>query len=145
MPEDAAVIAHIYNQGIEDRVATFEVTRRSSGDIALWCAAGFPIVVVEDGARVVAWASATPYRARDAYRGVAEFSVYVDRDRRGEGFGRTALSALIEESESRGYWKLLSRIFAHNVASRRLCATLGFREVGYTDATPSWTAGGWIA
>jgi L-amino acid N-acyltransferase YncA len=129
-PEDAEAIALIYNQGIEDRLATFEVTPRMTGDVARWFDDGYPIIVVEDEASVVAWASATPYRAREAYRGVAEFSVYVDRTRRGEGFGRAALSALIAESESRGYWKLLSRVFVQNEASRRLCASLGFREVG---------------
>lgn len=31
---------------------------------------------------------------------------------------------------ARGYWKLLSRIFLFNEASRALCRTFGFREVG---------------
>jgi L-amino acid N-acyltransferase YncA len=47
-----------------------------------------------------------------------------------EGGGRLVLEALISEAERRGFWKLLSRIFPENAASRRLCATLGFREVG---------------
>ena len=34
------------------------------------------------------------------------------------------------ECESRGYWKLLSRIFPENEASLALCRALGFREVG---------------
>jgi phosphinothricin acetyltransferase len=38
--------------------------------------------------------------------------------------------ALISDAKARGWWKLLSRIFPENVASRRLCASLGFREVG---------------
>jgi phosphinothricin acetyltransferase len=70
------------------------------------------------------------YRPRDAYAGVAEFSVYVARGARGQGVGRTAMEALITEAERRGFSKLVSRIFPENVTSRRLCAALAFREVG---------------
>jgi L-amino acid N-acyltransferase YncA len=128
---DAAAIARIYNEGISDRSATFETDLRDATAIAGWFAAGFPLLVAEDGeAHVVAWASAPPYRARRVYRGVAEFSIYVAREFRGAGYGRATLAALITECRNRGYWKLLSRIFPENIASRRLCAALGFREVG---------------
>jgi len=129
--EDATAIARIYNEGIEDRLATFETEPRTEADIGEWLEDGIPLVVAEDGDGVVAWAAAHPYRpAREAYRGIGEFSVYVARDRRGLGAGRAALSALIEEVESRGYWKLLSRVFPENEASLALARSLGFREVG---------------
>jgi L-amino acid N-acyltransferase YncA len=86
--------------------------------------------VVEDGSEVVAWASAPPYSGRPAYAGVREFSVYVAREQRGTGLGRTAMEALIAEAAARGFWKLVSRVFPENAASRALCRSLGFREVG---------------
>jgi phosphinothricin acetyltransferase len=130
-PDDAAAIARIYNEGIEDRVGTFETEPRSPEDVGAWIDAGYPLVVGEDGGEVVAWASAPPYRAhRRAYAGVADFSIYVARAARGRGAGRKTLAALIAEAEARGYWKLLSRIFPENEASLRLCRSLGFREVG---------------
>ena len=61
---------------------------------------------------------------------MAEVSIYVARGARGRGVGRLALGALIGEAERRGFWKLVSRIFPENLASRGLCAALGFREVG---------------
>jgi L-amino acid N-acyltransferase YncA len=80
---------------------------------------------------VVAWASVRPYRpGRSAYDGVGEFSVYVTRELRGKGVGRTTLAALLEEARSRGFWKLVSRVFPENVASLALCRSLGFRQVG---------------
>jgi phosphinothricin acetyltransferase len=130
-PDDAAAIARIYNEGIEDRVGTFETEPRSAEDVAAWLEAGYPLVVGEDGGEVVAWASAPPYRAhRPAYAGVADFSIYVSRSARGRGAGRATLAALIAEAEARGHWKLVSRIFPENEASLRLCRSLGFREVG---------------
>ena len=86
--------------------------------------------MVESGGEVVAWASAPAYSGRAAYEGVREFSVYVARERRGVGFGRVAMEALVNECRARGYWKLVSRVFPENDASRALCRSLGFREVG---------------
>jgi L-amino acid N-acyltransferase YncA len=129
---DAAAIARIYNEGIEDGLATFETEPRAPADIETWFAAGFPLVVVENSSgQPVAWASAPPYRpARPVYAGVADFSVYVARSARGGGAGRAAVQALVAACEERGYWKLLSRIFPENEASLALCRGLGFREVG---------------
>ena len=140
-PADAERIAQIYNEGIEDRVGTFETRRRTADDVRAWFDGRHPIVVVEDrdaadgaaGGRareIVAFASTSSYRARDAYAGVAEFSVYVARIGRGKGAGTMAMRALIEAVKPAGIWKLVSRIFIENTASRRLMASMGFREVG---------------
>ncbi len=79
---------------------------------------------------VIAFASTSDYRNRECYAGIAEASVYVARAARGRGAGCMALAALIEGAEKAGYWKLVSRVFAENLASRRLIRSLGFREVG---------------
>jgi L-amino acid N-acyltransferase YncA len=132
-PGDAEAIARIYNEGIADRVATFETEPRTAEEIVRSLterAARWPTVVVERDGRVIGWASASEYRARQCYSGVAEFSVYVSRDARGSGAGQAAMDALVGECEVRGIWKLLSGVFPENEASRRLLAKVGFREVG---------------
>ncbi|HEV3446996.1 MAG TPA: arsinothricin resistance N-acetyltransferase ArsN1 family A [Gemmataceae bacterium] len=129
-PEDATAMAVIYNQGIEDRIATFETCLRSGEDVAKWFDGVHPIVVVERGGAVVAFAATSTYRPRQCYAGVAEFSVYVRRTERGRGLGKLALRLLMEAARKAGYWKLVSRVFVENAASRGLLKSLGFREVG---------------
>lgn len=129
-PADAAAIARIYNEGIEDRIATFETRPRSAADIELWFDGSHPVVVVESEGEVVAFASTSSYRPRDCYAGIAEFSVYVSRAARRLGAGRAAMEALIDAARAAGFWKLVSRIFPENTASRGLVQRLGFREVG---------------
>lgn len=128
--DDAPAIAQIYNQGIEDRIATFETRPRSAEDVRQWFDGRHPIVVVEDNGQVVAYASTSTYRPRDCYAGIAEYSVYVAREARGRGAGRAAMQALIAEAQNAGFWKLVSRIFVENATSRHLMQSLGFREVG---------------
>ena len=129
-PGDAAAIAAIYNEGIEDRVATFETRPRAAADIQSWFDGRHPVIVVEQGGAVVAFASTSTYRRCDCYAGIAEYSVYVARAARGHGLGRAAMQALLAAAEAAGFWKLVSRIFTENAASRALMLSLGFREVG---------------
>jgi phosphinothricin acetyltransferase len=131
--DDAAQIAHIYNQGIEERIATFETEPRTAAQLEGQLrdkGDRYPTVVVERAGRVVAWATAGPYRARPAYAGVAEHSVYVERGARGSGAGRAALEGLFAAYRARGFWKLVSRIFPENTASLALHERAGFRTVG---------------
>jgi phosphinothricin acetyltransferase len=130
IPEDAVSIARIYNQGIEDRVATFETRMRTPEDIRQWFDGVHPIVVVEDQGNVIAFGATSTYRPRDCYRGIAETSLYVAREARRQGVGRICMIALIEAAREYGLWKLVSRVFVENTASRTLIRSLGFREVG---------------
>ena len=134
---DSGAIAKIYNQGIEDRIATFETRPRADADIEKWFDGRHPIVVVEalieNFARpgeVIAFASTSTYRTRECYAGIAEVSAYVAREWRGRGAGQVAMNALFEAARAAGFHKLVSRIFPENAASLRMTGALGFREVG---------------
>ncbi len=120
---DADTIAAIYNEGIADRIATFETEPRTAAEIATLLASKqdrYPTVVVERDGRIVGWAGASAYRN----------SVYVARAARGMGVGREALDALCRVYAERGFWKLVSRIFTENKASLVLHERCGFRVVG---------------
>ena len=126
---DAQAVAAIYNEGIEDRVATFETRPRSPDEVAAWLGDGLPFLVAVDG-DVLGFAKVSPYSDRCAYSGVGEHGVYVARTARGRGVGRRLLEAVCAESERAGLHKLTSRIFADNATSRTAHVAAGFEEVG---------------
>jgi L-amino acid N-acyltransferase YncA len=123
-------VAAIYNEGIEDRLATFETSPRSADDVRGWIADGLPFLVAARGDQVLGFARVSPYSDRCVYQGVGEHGVYVARAGRGGGVGRQLLSALCEEAERAGLYKLTSRIFTDNAASRAAHVAAGFHEVG---------------
>jgi phosphinothricin acetyltransferase len=130
---DATAIARIYNQGIAERIATFETEPRTPELVADQLRRKgdrFPTVIVEEDGEVIAWAAGSAYRERPCYAGIAEHSVYVDRAHRGKGAGAAALDALANTYAALGFWKLVSRIFPENIGSLRVHERAGFRVVG---------------
>jgi L-amino acid N-acyltransferase YncA len=132
-PDDAPAIAEIYNQGIEDRLATLETGLRDADERRSWLAARgprHPVLVAEDGASAVAWASLNSFNPRPAYDHVADFSIYIARDRRGRGLGSILLDALEQRARAIGYHKLVLAAFPENEAGMRLYRRKGFTTVG---------------
>ena len=133
-PSDAEAICRIYNQGIEDRVATLETEVRTPDERRAWMAGKgqrHPVIVAEnERGEVVGWGSLNAFNARDAYRHVADFSVYAERGYRGKGVGRALLSRLIELGRQYGFHKLVLSAFPTNTGGMALYDKLGFRTVG---------------
>jgi L-amino acid N-acyltransferase YncA len=129
--DDAERLAEIFNQGIEDRAATFETARQDAAELVEVIASGRPLVVAELDGDVVAWAKAAPYAAEHHYyAGVGEATLYVARDVRRRGVGKVLLQALAEEAKRRGLHKLVGKIFTSNEPSIALVRECGWREVG---------------
>ncbi|WP_104989654.1 arsinothricin resistance N-acetyltransferase ArsN1 family A [Deinococcus sp. NW-56] len=130
-PADAPAVTRIYNQGIQDRGATFETRERHENEIRERLSGTQPAVVALNGAgEVVAFAWSSPYSTRPAYATIGDHGVYTAREARGQGHGEAALRALLGAAHEAGLHKLTSRILTENAASRRLHARCGFREVG---------------
>ncbi len=130
-PRDAAAIAAIYNAGIRRRTATFETRLRTEADILKGLRnPRHPALVADQAGEIVGWASSSTYRERECYAGIGEISIYIAEDRQGQGIGKQLMLAFITACEEAGLWKLVSRIFVENAASRALCLRCGFREVG---------------
>ena len=128
---DAPALAAIYNEGVAEREATFETRPRTAGEVAAWIAEGRPFLVAEDGDGTLAgFARVSAYSDRCVYQGVGEHGVYVAAAARGRGVGRTLLAGLCDAAGDAGYYKLTSRVFTSNAASRAVHRAAGFEEVG---------------
>jgi phosphinothricin acetyltransferase len=132
--EDAGAICRIYNQGIQDRIATLETEERTPEERAAWLAARGPrhpvLVALAPGGEVIGWASLNSFNPRRAYDHVADISLYVERGWRGRGVGRRLLAALVERARALGYHKLVLAAFPFNEAGMKAYRRAGFREVG---------------
>jgi L-amino acid N-acyltransferase YncA len=129
---DAEAISAIYNQGIEERQATFQTRPHDPGELELKTEQhGGQLLVAELDGRVVGWAGWSGYDDRaDYYAGIAECAVYVGRDARGQGVGAALLNGLADEASKFGVHKLVAKIFTTNEPSVVLFRRCGFREVG---------------
>lgn len=128
---DAGAIAAIHNEGIEDRVATFETRSKDEPAIRDAMSDWLACVVCERGGEIAGFAKAAPYEDRSHYYdGVGEATVYVARGSRGRGIGGPLLDALAGAARERGLHKLTAKVFAANDASLKLFARAGFRTVG---------------
>ena len=118
------------NHGTKNRISFHQA--RSLADGALPIGLAHKVGLKRDIAhgQVVGWAGAGPYRSRSAYAGIAEHSVYVARAARGTGAGRAALDALCQVYATRGFRKIVSRIFPENTASLAVHERCGFRVLG---------------
>jgi phosphinothricin acetyltransferase len=132
--EDIPSIVKIYNQGIEDKIATLETVLRTTADMEKWFlnrSDKHKVVVITDKAdKVLGWASLNAFNSRCCYSGVADISVYIERDMRTKGLGTKLLNYLIEVAKQQDFHKLVLSMFKFNRAARNLYLSLGFREVG---------------
>jgi L-amino acid N-acyltransferase YncA len=153
---DAEAICHIYNQGIEDR-ATLETELRTAQERRAWLKnrsprhpvivaeatmpqtasdspprglAGLPAPATAAPGTIVGWGSLNVFNPREAYRFVADFSIYVERAWRGKGVGSVMLERLIELARQHGYHKMVLSAFPTNPSGIALYEKFGFRTVG---------------
>jgi L-amino acid N-acyltransferase YncA len=126
---DWDAVRAIYLQGITGGLATFETEappweRWDAGHHA------FARLAARGEGGLLGWTALSPVSPRAAYRGVAEHSIYIHEDARGQGIGRALLTRLLSEAEANGIWTVQTAIFALNAPSLALHRACGFREVG---------------
>lgn len=131
--EDVGSILEIYNQGIEDRIATLETEAKDRAYIESWFQdhqGRYSVLVTEKEGLVVGWAALNPYSHRCAYSGVADLSIYISREFRGQGIGASLLERLEGIAKSGQFHKIVLFTFPFNTLGQGLYRKAGFREVG---------------
>jgi phosphinothricin acetyltransferase len=131
---DAESVRAIYNVEVAETTVTFDLVPRSLAEQLTWIddhSGGHPaIVAVESDDDVVGFASVSPYRSRPAYAPTVEDSVYVRRDRRGNGLGKLLLADLVDATRDHGFHSMVARIVGGHDASIALHRACGFDEIG---------------
>lgn len=132
-PEDADDILTIYNEGISDRIATLETTTKDQDYMIDWLnkhTGRYKVSVAEFDGKVIGWASLNQYNSREAYKGVADLSVYIKREYRGKGIGGKLITFIESAAKEYGFHKIVLFTFAFNELGQGLYRKKGYREVG---------------
>ncbi len=134
---DAEQVRAIYNHEVMHTTATFDLVPRSLPDQETWLAertGAFAAIVAIDpddpDGDVVGFAALSPYKERAAYRTSVEDSIYVRRDRNGQGIGSALLAELLSIAAVSGFHAVFARINATSEGSIALHRKLGFELVG---------------
>lgn len=130
---DLPSILQIYNQGIEDRIATLEAESKDGAYMKEWLdkhQGRFSVLVVEINGIIVGWASINQYSTRCAYDGVGDLSVYIHREHRGKGIGSRLLHEIEVIGKEKQFYKFVLFTFPFNTLGQGLYRKLGYREVG---------------
>ncbi|WP_308633841.1 arsinothricin resistance N-acetyltransferase ArsN1 family A [Paenibacillus silvisoli] len=130
---DISSILDIYNQGIEDRIATLEEKPKDESYMRQWFdnhQGRFEVLVAETEGHIVGWAAINQYSARCAYDGVGDISIYIHRNWRGKGVGSQLLQKLEDVGRENKFYKFVLFTFPFNKLGQGLYQKSGYREVG---------------
>jgi len=127
--QDWSSVSRIYADGIATGIATFETEVPNFETWNKKYIESCRIVAILEK-EVVGFALLSLVSKRYVYRGVAEVTLYVNKDHHGNGIGKILLEELIKQSEANGFWSLHASIFSENIVSINLHKKCGFRVVG---------------
>ena len=131
--QDIESIRVIYNQGIEDRIATWETTIKDMAYMKDWFenhGGRYTVIVAEYEGLVIGWGSLNPYNIRCTYEGVDDVSLYIFRGFRGKGIGTKILTKLERFAKENAFHKIVLSAFSFNSLGQYLYRKKGYREVG---------------
>ncbi len=139
---DRERIIEIYSRGIESGRATFNTDIPSYDE---WDKAHIKECryVYEENGTAVGFIVLSRVSQREAYKGVAEVSLYIDENYHRKGIGKALTDYICEKAPEYGFWSLLSVIFASNAPSLALIRKCGFREIGYRERIAKDRFGEW--
>lgn len=142
---DAARIAEIYEPIVRETTISYELEPPGEAEIRRRIEATteqFPWLVAELHGRVLAYAYASVFRARPAYRFGCESTIYTAEEARGTGVAQSLYTALLAILKTQGYAMVYAGISLPNQPSVRFHEGMGFSHVG-TFRRAGWKLGRW--
>ncbi len=133
---DAGAIAAIYAPHVLVGTASFEEEAPDGRTMARRIAASdglYPWLVATqgpEGTGILAYAYATAFHPRAAYRWAVETTIYVADAAQRQGAGRLLYEALVDTLAAQGFTQAIARIALPNTASIGLHEATGFRRAG---------------
>ena len=133
--DDAPALREIFNDAVEDGLATFDSALRSIEEQKRLIAMAeqdsqCPLLVAEVRNWVCGLVSIEPHEEGLHLREIGEVTVFVRRSFRSYGIGRQLMRVAQTEAARLGYRKLIGRVLSDNEESLRLCKATGWRVVG---------------
>ena len=131
---DIPQILEIYRPYVEQTTVSFEYSTPSMEAFTarFWeITERFPFLVWEEDASILGYAYACLPFSREAYRWIAEPSIYLRQEARGRGIGRKLYTALEEILKLLGYRLSYALITSENEPSLRFHEALGYRVLAH--------------
>lgn len=131
---DISQICDIYNYYIENTIISFEEKPVSHNEMERRIAeitTLFPFYVYIENDTVLAYAYATKWKSRSAYKNSAESAIYVKNGEHGKGIGRKLYTALLDNLKDRQIHTVIGGIALPNKSSQILHEKLGFEKVAH--------------
>lgn len=133
--KDLGAVAAIFAHYVTTGVATFETVPPTADDwrrkLAGITARGLPFLVAGDGADVVGFAYASPWRPKPAYDHTVEDTIYLAPEQTGRGIGAGLLGELLTRCADAKMRQVIAVIAdTGSDASAALHRKFGFAQVG---------------
>ena len=130
---DLFAINEIYNQAIDNRISTADLSHITIEDRIKWFDGHnselFPILVAEIGGEVVGWISLSPYRkGREGLKANVEVSYYIHNDYQKQGIASKLMAEMICYSRKLNYRNLFAILIDANIGSIKLLEKFSFQK-----------------
>ena len=133
---DLVAINEIYNHYVQNSTCTYQEEPEPITSRQKWFNhhdERHPVIVAEDGGRVVGWGSLSKFHERSAFRNTVENSIYIHHDHQRRGVGAALLKELIARARATGFRAIIAGIDGEQAASAALHTKFGFQKVGHLE------------
>ncbi len=132
--DDAEAINDIQNHYVVNSTATFHIEPLTLEQRLAWLenrSSTHPVTVAQAEGAIAGWGALEVFRGRTAYRGTAEFSVYVHHDWHRRGIGRAIMTDLVTRARELKFHALVGGCCSETTPVIALLEALGFERVAH--------------